>query len=233
MAKLKNLVTKLHISTKRNYVSRMRDNKIHCMKISKKYGKDRVSQIITFGTMSAKAVVRDVGRVLNYPYTYVDSVAKLIPNELGITLNKALQDKDFKKSYRTSDDVKDIVDMSVILEGLPRNPSTHAGGVVISPTDIIDYTPLYKVSVDNPTITQLDKDDVESMGLIKFDFLGLRTLTVLDKTIKNINEKIKHVFNIDEIPLDDKETFKLLQNRKTVAVFQLESRGLQLSLIHI
>jgi len=195
--------------------------------VSKKYGKDRVSQIITFGTMSAKAVVRDVGRVLNYPYTYVDSVAKLIPNELGITLNKALQDKDFKKSYRTSDDVKDIVDMSVILEGLPRNPSTHAGGVVISPTDIIDYTPLYKVSVDNPTITQLDKDDVESMGLIKFDFLGLRTLTVLDKTIKNINEKIKHVFNIDEIPLDDKETFKLLQNRKTVAVFQLESRGLQ------
>ncbi|GIR93570.1 MAG: hypothetical protein CM15mP93_17570 [Thiotrichaceae bacterium] len=152
--------------------------------VSKKYGKDRVSQIITFGTMSAKAVVRDVGRVLNYPYTYVDSVAKLIPNELGITLNKALQDKDFKKSYRNSDDVKDIVDMSVILEGLPRNPSTHAGGVVISPTDIIDYTPLYKVSVDNPTITQLDKDDVESMGLIKFDFLGLRTLTVLDKTIK-------------------------------------------------
>ena len=195
--------------------------------VSKKYGKDRVSQIITFGTMSAKAVVRDVGRVLNYPYTYVDSVAKLIPNELGITLNKALQDKDFKKSYRTNDDVKDIVDMSIILEGLPRNPSTHAGGVVISPTDIIDYTPLYKVSVDNPTITQLDKDDVESMGLIKFDFLGLRTLTVLDKTIKNINEKIKHVFNIDEIPLDDKETFKLLQNRKTVAVFQLESRGLQ------
>tara|TARA_B100002019_G_scaffold220749_1_gene193497 strand:- start:17678 stop:19831 length:2154 start_codon:yes stop_codon:yes gene_type:complete len=177
--------------------------------------------------MSAKAVVRDVGRVLNYPYTYVDSVAKLIPNELGITLNKALQDKDFKKSYRTNDDVKDIVDMSIILEGLPRNPSTHAGGVVISPTEIIDYTPLYRVSVDNPTITQLDKDDVESMGLIKFDFLGLRTLTVLDKTIKNINEKTKHVFNIDEIPLDDVETFKLLQNRKTVAVFQLESRGLQ------
>ena len=176
--------------------------------------------------MSAKAVVRDVGRVLNYPYTYVDSVAKLIPNELGITLNKKLQDQDFKKSYRNSDDVKDIVDMSVILEGLPRNPSTHAGGVVISPTDIIDYT-LYKVSVDNPTITQLDKDDVESMGLIKFDFLGLRTLTVLDKTIKNINEKIKHVFNIDEIPLTIKRLLNYCKIEKLLQCFSLnqESTG--------
>ena len=197
--------------------------------VAKKYGRDKVSQIITYGTMAAKAVVRDVGRVLQYQYPFVDQIAKLIPFEIGITLSKALEDKELKKLYNSDDDVKEIIDMALILEGLPRNAGTHAGGIVISPTKLINFTPLYRDSSTSSLLTQLDKDDVEEIGLIKFDFLGLRTLTVIENTIKIINKNAldKDNFNLDNIPLNDDATFDLLRKQKTNGVFQLESRGLK------
>ena len=197
--------------------------------VAKKYGRDKVSQIITYGTMAAKAVVRDVGRVLQYPYPFVDQIAKLIPFEIGITLNKALEDQELKKLYNSDDDVKEILDMAMILEGLPRNAGTHAGGIVISPKKLIHYTPLYRDTHTSSLLTQLDKDDVEEIGLIKFDFLGLRTLTVIENAIKiiNRNKDTDEQFRLDEIALDDVETFQLLRKQKTNGVFQLESRGLK------
>ena len=197
--------------------------------VSRKYGKDKVSQIITYGTMAAKAVVRDVGRVMNFPYAFVDQIAKLIPFEIGITLERALEDKELKKLYNTDNDVKEIIDMAMVLEGLPRNAGTHAGGIVISPKELINYTPLYKDSASSTLLTQLDKDDVEEIGLIKFDFLGLRTLTVIENTLKiiNKNKNYSEQFSLDNIPLDDNSTFELLRNQQTNGVFQLESRGLK------
>ena len=197
--------------------------------VAKKYGRDKVSQIITYGTMAAKAVVRDVGRVLQYPYPFVDQIAKLIPFEIGITLNKALEDQELKKLYNSDDDVKEILDMAMILEGLPRNAGTHAGGIVISPKKLIHYTPLYRDTHTSSLLTQLDKDDVEEIGLIKFDFLGLRTLTVIENALKiiNRNNDTDEQFRLDEITLDDVETFQLLRKQKTNGVFQLESRGLK------
>ena len=197
--------------------------------VATKYGRDKVSQIITYGTMAAKAVVRDVGRVLQFPYPFVDQIAKLIPFEIGITLSKALEDQELKKLYDSDDDVKEIIDMAIILEGLARNAGTHAGGIVISPTKLINYTPLYRDTSDSSLLTQLDKDDVEEIGLIKFDFLGLRTLTVIDNTIKVINKNISsdQKFVLESIPLNDDLTFKLLRNQKTNGVFQLESNGLK------
>jgi len=204
-----------------------RDNVIDY--VAKKYGRDKVSQIITYGTMAAKAVVRDVGRVLQYPYNFVDQIAKLIPFEIGITLSKALEDQELKKLYNSDDDVKEIIDMAMILEGLPRNAGTHAGGIVISPKKLINYTPLYRDTSSSSLLTQLDKDDVEEIGLIKFDFLGLRTLTVIENTIKIINRECisNDKLILDNIPLDDEETFNLLRKQKTNGVFQLESRGLK------
>ena len=166
---------------------------------------------------------------MQYPYAFVDQVAKLIPFEIGITLSKALEDQELKKLYDSDDDVKEIVDMAKILEGLPRNAGTHAGGIVISPTDLINYTPLYRDNSSSSMLTQLDKDDVEEIGLIKFDFLGLRTLTVIQNTIKiiNRNNHDKDIFILDNIPLNDEATFHLLRQQKTNGVFQLESRGLK------
>ena len=197
--------------------------------VSRKYGKDKVSQIITYGTMAAKAVVRDVGRVMNFPYAFVDQIAKTNTFEIGITLEKALEDKELKKLYNTDNDVKEIIDMAMVLEGLPRNAGTHAGGIVISPKELINYTPLYKDSASSTLLTQLDKDDVEEIGLIKFDFLGLRTLTVIENTLKiiNKNKNYSEQFSLDNIPLDDNSTFELLRNQQTNGVFQLESRGLK------
>jgi len=197
--------------------------------VATKYGRDKVSQIITYGTMAAKAVVRDVGRVLQYPYPFVDQIAKLIPFEIGITLDKALEDQELKKLYNSDDDVKEIIDMALILEGLPRNAGTHAGGIVISPKKLINYTPLYRDTFSSSLLTQLDKDDVEEIGLIKFDFLGLRTLTVIENTLKIINrdKNLEEQFILDNIPLDDDTTFNLLRKQKTNGVFQLESRGLK------
>jgi DNA polymerase III, alpha subunit len=141
--------------------------------VNQKYGDEKVSQIITYGTLSARAVVRDVGRILGYPYGMVDRVAKMIPFEIGITLNDALKkSNELAEKYEEDDDIQAIVDLSLKLEGLVRNAGTHAGGVVIAPSNLSDFMPLFKVDDDERTVTQFDKDDAESIGLIKFDFLG-------------------------------------------------------------
>ncbi|MFO1258879.1 MAG: DNA polymerase III subunit alpha [Gammaproteobacteria bacterium] len=200
--------------------------------VSQRYGRESVSQIATFGTMAAKAVVRDVGRVLNHPYGFVDKIAKLIPFELGITLEKALtQEALLKQRYDTEEEVKELIDLAKKLEGLVRNVGKHAGGVVIAPSKLIDFVPLYCEPGSDHVVTQFDKDDVEKMGLVKFDFLGLKTLTIVDWAVQAINEFRKksdlESICIDRIPLDDPKTFELLKACKTTAVFQLESRGMK------
>ncbi len=200
--------------------------------VAQTYGRDRVSQIITYGTMAAKAVVRDVGRVLGYPYGLVDKLAKLIPFELGITLTGALeQEEQLKKRYDEEEEVKTLFDLALSLEGVTRNAGKHAGGVVISPSALTDFTPLYCEEGASGTVTQFDKNDVEAVGLVKFDFLGLRTLTIIDWALKTINrqkaEKGEDLLDITQIPLDDQQTFSLLKNCATTAVFQLESRGMK------
>jgi DNA polymerase-3 subunit alpha len=200
--------------------------------VAKRYGRERVSQIITYGSMAAKAVVRDVGRVLGHPYGFVDRIAKLIPFEIGMTLNKALaQEADLRQAYEEEEDVHAIIDMARALEGLARNAGKHAGGVVISPTALTDFTPLYCEPGGQSIVTQLDKDDVEAIGLVKFDFLGLRTLTIIDRALQTINLELKKKgdvpVDIGRIPLDDKLTYTLLQRQQTTAVFQLESRGIK------
>ena len=156
--------------------------------VSQRYGHERVSQIVTYGTMAAKAVVRDVGRVLGMPYGYVDRIAKLIPFEIGITLDKALaDDPELRAVYEQEEEVRGLIDLARRLEGLARNVGTHAGGVVIAPEPLTEFMPLY--SVEGGMLSQLDKDDLEAIGLIKFDFLGLKTLTVIDKAVAAINRE--------------------------------------------
>jgi DNA polymerase-3 subunit alpha len=200
--------------------------------VAKRYGREKVSQIITYGTMAAKAVVRDVGRVLGHPYGFVDHIAKLVPFEIGMTLEKALErEKDLKDQYEQDDETRALIDMALQLEGLARNAGKHAGGVVIAPSKLTDFTPLYCEAGGVNVVTQLDKDDVEAMGLVKFDFLGLRTLTIIDKTLKTANATLKannqETIDLAKIPLNDEATFQLLQNQQTTAVFQLESSGLK------
>ncbi|MCZ6687249.1 MAG: DNA polymerase III subunit alpha [Gammaproteobacteria bacterium] len=200
--------------------------------VAGRYGRDRVSQIITYGTMAAKAVVRDVGRVLGHPYGFVDRIAKLIPFELGITLAKALeQDDELRKLYENDDEVRNLINLARQLEGLVRNAGKHAGGVVIAPRPLTDYAPLYCEEGGANVVTQFDKDDVEACGLVKFDFLGLRTLTVIDRAVKIINgqrrESGELPLDIDAIDPQDTATFDLLKKCRTVAVFQLESRGMK------
>ncbi|MCZ6761664.1 MAG: DNA polymerase III subunit alpha [Gammaproteobacteria bacterium] len=200
--------------------------------VAGRYGRDRVSQIITYGTMAAKAVVRDVGRVLGHPYGFVDRIAKLIPFELGITLAKALeQDDELRKLYENDDEVRNLINLARQLEGLVRNAGKHAGGVVIAPRPLTDYAPLYCEEGGANVVTQFDKDDVEACGLVKFDFLGLRTLTVIDRAVKIINgqrrESGEPPLDIDAIDPQDSATFDLLKKCRTVAVFQLESRGMK------
>jgi DNA polymerase-3 subunit alpha len=200
--------------------------------VARTYGRDRVSQIITYGSMAAKAVVRDVGRVLGHPYGFVDRIAKLIPFELGITLDKALQDsEDLKKLYESDEEVRALIDLAQSLEGLTRNAGKHAGGVVIAPSDLTDFSPLYCEAGGDNLVTQFDKDDVEAVGLVKFDFLGLRTLTIIDWALETINrqrtEKGENVIDISLIPLNDPPTYELLKSCQTTAVFQLESRGMK------
>jgi DNA polymerase-3 subunit alpha len=200
--------------------------------VASKYGRDSVSQIITYGSMAAKAVVRDVGRVLGQPYGFVDRIAKMIPFEIGMTLTKALEESDdLKTAYDTEEEVTAIIDMALSLEGLARNAGKHAGGVVISPTVLTDFTPLYCEEGGHSIVTQFDKDDVEAVGLVKFDFLGLRTLTIIDWAVKHINRRREKSgespLDITELTLDDPDTFKLLQAANTTAVFQLESRGMK------
>ena len=200
--------------------------------VAQRYGRDHVSQIITYGTMAAKAVVRDVGRVLGHGYGFVDHLAKLIPFELGMTLTKALEDSEpLRKLYETDEEVKSLIDYGLSLEGTARNAGKHAGGVVISPTPLTNFTPLYCEQGGDNLVTQFDKDDVESVGLVKFDFLGLRTLTIIDWAVQAINERHQQndlpALDITELPFDDLETFELLKSGQTTAVFQLESRGMK------
>ncbi len=199
--------------------------------VTERYGRDAVSQIITYGSMTARAVVRDVGRVLGYPYGMVDKIAKLIPFELGITLEKALdQEDELKHRYTNEDEIKVLIDLAKKLEGLVRNVGKHAGGVVIAPSKLTDFTPLYCEPGGIHCITQFDKDDIEKVGLVKFDFLGLRTLTIIDWAVQAINAKKlpgEPLLDITAISIDDVSTFALLKDCKTTAVFQLESRGMR------
>ena len=200
--------------------------------VAQKYGTDRVSQIITYGTMAAKAVVRDVGRVLGHPYGFVDRIAKLIPFELGITLDDAIaKEPELKRLHAQDEEVRSLLDLAGALEGLTRNAGKHAGGVVIAPSVLTDFTPLYCEAGGGGVITQFDKDDVEAAGLVKFDFLGLRTLTVLEWALATVNaERVtsgQSALELGSLPMDDATTFALLKSCQTTAVFQLESRGMK------
>jgi len=199
--------------------------------VAQKYGRDRVSQIITYGTMAAKAVVRDVGRVLGLSYGFVDRIAKLVPFELGITLDDALtKEPELKRLYDSEDEIRNLIDLARALEGLTRNAGTHAGGVVIAPSVLTDFAPLYCEAGSNSVVTQFDKDDVEAAGLVKFDFLGLRTLTIIDRTLAIINQARAAdatAFSLQGMPVGDAATYALLKSGRTTAVFQLESRGMR------
>jgi DNA polymerase III subunit alpha len=200
--------------------------------VANKYGRERVSQIITYGTLAAKAVVRDVGRVLGHNYGYVDRIAKLIPFEIGMTLDKALEQEDeLKRLYDGDSDVHELIDLARTLEGLARNAGTHAGGVVIAPSVLTDFTPLYCEEGSTTPVTQFDKDDVEAAGLVKFDFLGLRTLTIIDWAVRDINAgrapANEPPLVMSALPMDDVATYQLLKSCRTTAVFQLESRGMK------
>ncbi|NQY17984.1 DNA polymerase III subunit alpha [Alteromonas sp.] len=196
--------------------------------VAELYGRQAVSQIITFGTMAAKAVVRDVGRVLGHPYGFVDRISKLIPPDTGMTLEKAFKaEPQLPEVYESDEEVKDLIDMARILEGVTRNAGKHAGGVVIAPTTITDFSPLYCDDEGNNPVTQFDKNDVETAGLVKFDFLGLRTLTIIQWAIDMIKEGKNVDVDISAIPLEDPKSFRTLQNAETTAVFQLESRGMK------
>jgi len=200
--------------------------------VTRKYGQDRVSQIITHGTMAAKAVVRDVGRVLDHPYGYVDKIAKLVPHELEMTLDKALEQEPLlKERYENEEDVRALIDTAKTLEGLARSAGKHAAGVVIAPSALTDFMPLYCEQGSHQFVTQYDMKDVENIGLVKFDFLGLRNLTIIDRAVKMVDpQRIKAGLApivIDELPLDDVPTFQLLKSCRTTALFQLESRGMK------
>jgi DNA polymerase-3 subunit alpha len=196
------------------------------------YGLDAVSQIVTFGTMAAKAVVRDVGRVLDLPFYFVDGISKLIPMELGITLKDALVKEPILAERREAEEeLGKLLELALRLEGLTRNVGMHAGGVLISPGKISDFSPVYCQADGASLVSQYDKDDVEAVGLVKFDFLGLRTLTILDLALRNTNKQRAESelapLAFETIPLDDKKTFQLLKRANTTAVFQLESRGMK------
>ena len=200
--------------------------------VAERYGRNAVSQIITFGSMAAKAVVRDVARAQGKSYSLADRLSKMIPFEPGITLSKAMEQEEAMREYVANDaDAGEIMDMAFKLEGITRNVGKHAGGVVIAPTMLTDFSPVYCDETGGSLVTQYDKDDVEAVGLVKFDFLGLRTLTIIDWALATINkhrrENDEAELDIATIPLQDEQTFDLLQRAETTAVFQLESRGMK------
>ncbi|VUD56832.1 DNA polymerase III subunit alpha [Thalassocella blandensis] len=200
--------------------------------VADNYGRNAVSQIITFGTMAAKAVVRDVARVQGKSYGLADKLSKMIPPDIGMTLQKAFDQEEIIREFLTNDgDGQEIWDMALQLEGVTRNVGKHAGGVVIAPTKLTDFAPLYCDETGGGLVTQFDKNDVEDAGLVKFDFLGLRTLTIIDWAVKMIDaQRVKlgePPLDISAIPLDDHETFVMLKKAETTAVFQLESRGMK------
>ncbi|MEG0895679.1 MAG: DNA polymerase III subunit alpha, partial [Oscillospiraceae bacterium] len=189
--------------------------------VVKKYGNDHVAQIITFGTMAAKGAIRDVARVLGMPYQSADTIAKLIPNEIGMTIDKALSvSKDLKTMYDNDVLSKEVIDLAKKLEGMPRNSSTHAAGVVITRNEVNSYVPLSKN--DESIVTQYTMTALEELGLLKMDFLGLRTLTVIDNCVKMIGN-----IKIDDIDISDKEVYKMLGNGDAQGVFQFESAGMK------
>ena len=195
--------------------------------VIEKYGKDCVTQIVTFGTLAARGVIRDVGRVMDLPYAYVDNIAKSIPNELGITIEKALvKNPELRTLYETDTQVRKLIDMSKRLEGLPRHTSMHAAGVVISEKPMDEYVPLSRGS-DGMITTQFTMTTIEELGLLKMDFLGLRTLTVIDDAVKMVNKSKGVKIDIDHIDYDDKEVLASLGTGKTEGVFQLESAGMK------
>ena len=193
--------------------------------VTRKYGQARVSQIITFGTEAARAVIRDVGRVLDLPLAEVNRIAKMIPNELGITLEKALKGKELKELYESDPNVRELFDFGKKLEGIARNSSTHAAGVVISADSLDDHVPVQN-SNEEGFVTQYDKDNIEELGLLKMDFLGLRTLTVMGDALKLIKANRGIDLDLDAIPLDDKDACEILTKGDTSGVFQLESDGI-------
>lgn len=197
--------------------------------VGRRYGQQCVAQIITYGTMAAKAAIRDVGRAMALPYGLVDKIAKMVPNDLGITLEKALlQAPDLADRYDRDTEVKALIDMALKLEGCVRNVGRHAGGVVIAPGQLIDFCPLYQEMNSTHQVTQYDMGDIEKAGLVKFDFLGLRTLTIIAHAVRSIIKAgVEDSLDISQIPLDDEKTFQLLKTGHTTAVFQLESRGFQ------
>ncbi len=209
--------------------------------VKQKYGKESVSQIVTFGTMAAKAVIRDVGRVLGMGYNYVDQIAKLIPNQLGITLPVAIQmEPQFNERRAKEEEVAHLMELALKLEGITRNVGMHAGGVLIAPGPLTDFTPLYVADGSDSFVSQYDKDDVEAVGLVKFDFLGLTTLTILEEAVKLIHERPgkqpavgeklgedNATFDLTNIPLDDKKSYEVFSKANTVAIFQFESRGMR------
>lgn len=194
--------------------------------VVQKYGSDRVAQIITFGTMAARAALRDVGRVLNYPYAYVDKIAKMIPPEVNMTIQKALSASgELRAVYQSDPQARRLIDTAAVLEGMPRHASTHAAGIVISEKPLTEYLPLHRTS-DGSITTQFPMGTVEELGLLKMDLLGLRNLTVIQQTVKMLAEKGVHI-NIDQLPLDDQDTYEMLSHGYSTGVFQLESSGMR------
>ena len=194
--------------------------------VVEKYGKDRVVQIVTFGTMAARGVIRDVGRVMDLPYAQCDAIAKMIPEELNITIDKALKmNPELKNLYTTDETVKKLIDMSRRLEGLPRHTSMHAAGVVISQKSVDEYVPLARAS-DGSIVTQFTMTTLEELGLLKMDFLGLRTLTVIQKAVKLIEKNKGISLDMDHVDYNDKAVYDMLGAGKTEGVFQLESAGM-------
>lgn len=195
--------------------------------VTEKYGNDHVAQIITFGTMAARAAIRDVGRALDFPYAEVDKIAKLVPNTPNIKIEETLKaEPQLRALYDNNPRIKELIDVAVRLEGLSRHASTHAAGVVISPEPLTTFMPLYKNPVDGTITTQFDMNAIEKIGLLKFDFLGLKTLTVIDKALKYIKENGKD-FSLKEISFEDKKTYELLSSGHTTGIFQLESPGMR------
>ena len=196
--------------------------------VSRKYGEDRVAQIVTFSTMAAKAAIRDAGRVYNLEYGKVDRLAKMVPDVPNITLDKALETSpELREVYASDELARKIIDTARNLEGITRQDSIHAAGVVIADDELSNYTPLQRRGAEEETVTQYDMDAIQAIGLLKMDFLGLRTLTVISDTLENIQRRQGIRVDMDRIPLDDPKTFELLQRGDTIGVFQLESPGMR------
>ena len=196
--------------------------------VSEKYGSAMVGQIITFGTMAAKNAVRDSARVLGFSYGLGDKIAKLIPDRLKITLTESISEsKELSKLIETDSDVSEIIEVSLKLEGMVRNAGTHAAGVVIAPTQLTDFSPLYHDPTSNITVTQFDKNDIEDVGLVKFDFLGLKTLTIIDDVVRSVAKSYNLPLDISSLPLDDARVYEMLSAGATDSVFQLESVGMK------